>query len=112
MGRHVSTVVEQLKAGKIIGKDIKIIPITIAKNAATKTQARKERHGEFQEDVLGFNIHAICPNPSPGARPKDRYEVASHITAIFRAATKAYITDFHAVMHPQELAGAEVPIQA
>jgi hypothetical protein len=47
VSRHVSTIVEHLQAGKIIGENVKIIPVAIAKNATTETQARNERHGEF-----------------------------------------------------------------
>jgi hypothetical protein len=54
---------------------------------------------KFQENVFGLDIHAICPNPSSRARVQSLAQVPRHITAIFRAATKAYITDFHAVMH-------------
>src|SRR5207244_9004466 len=112
VGLHMAALVEQLEAGKVIGDDIKIVAVAIAEDTTTKTQALKERHGEFQENILGVDIHAICANPAPRARANHWHQVARHITALFRAATKAPITDFHAVMQAQEVIGSKVPESA
>src|SRR5262249_33214592 len=81
VSRHIATVVEELKTRKIIGQDVKVIPITIAHDATPETQARNERHGKFQEDVLRLDVDSISANSSPGARANHWHEVPGHIAA-------------------------------
>src|SRR5262249_41256225 len=111
VGRHIATVVEELKTRKIIRQDVKVIPITIAHDATPETQARNERHGKFQEDVLRLDVDSISAHSSPGARANHWHEIPSHVAAVLGIAAKADIADFHAVMHAQQIAGSEVPIQ-
>ena len=119
MRRDVPAPVVQLQTGKIIGQDIEVVAVAVAEDAAAKTQPTHKGQRHLQEDVFGLDVHPVGADTATGARSDHRHQVPTDVAAfqfaiciVAFAAPKTHVPNFHAVMHAQQIAGAEVPVQA